>query len=220
MSQSDDQGRSETPPPASAGGAPYGDPGYGQQFATPASYGQHHPGPYGWPEGHDPEYRHHGTPAAPARPGGVVTAAVLGFLFGALGALVSVVTIVVGAVASAANPDVDEELPGIGSVAGFIGGTLVVVGLLALLWTVVMIWGSVWALTGRSRVLLLVGGSIAVALTLIGVLGIVADPAGTGAADVVVNLLFLLAAVAIVILLATKRAAAFFAAHRYQRTGR
>ena len=38
-------------------------------------------------------------------------------------------------------------------------------GLLALAWTIVMIWGSVRALSGRSRVLLIVGGSIAIFTT-------------------------------------------------------
>ena len=63
------------------------------------------------------------------------------------------------------SADVEETIPGFSSVAGSIGGVLIVFGLLALAWTVIMIWGSIRALTGRSRVLLLVGGSIALAFT-------------------------------------------------------
>ena len=58
---------------------------------------------------------------------------------------------------------------------------------LALVWTVVMIWGSIWALTGRSRVLLLVGGSIALAFTLIGFLGNLTDGGNSGAGGVAVQ---------------------------------
>ena len=93
---------------------------------------------------------------------------------------------------------------------------LIVVGLLALVWTVVMIWGSVWALSGRSRVMLLVGGSIGLAFTLIGFLGSVGDNNSSGG-GIVVNLLFLLAAVAIVVLLSLPPAAQFYAAHRARR---
>ncbi|MDK3257694.1 hypothetical protein [Blastococcus capsensis] len=100
--------------------------------------------------------------------------------------------------------------------AGAVGGALLVVGLLAMVWTVVMIWGSVWALTGRSRVLLLVGGSVALVVAVLGMLG---SLAGSGAADIVGNLLFLLASAAIVVLLSTKSATQFFTAHRYRRTG-
>ena len=47
----------------------------------------------------------------------------------------------------------------------------IALGLICLVWTVLMVWGSVWALTGRSRVMLLVGGSIALAFTLFGLIG-------------------------------------------------
>ncbi|MGY2084697.1 hypothetical protein [Blastococcus sp. SYSU DS0539] len=241
MSQSDDQGRSE-PSPYGPGGGPehgqppygqqnppqqygqqqygqprygqeqygqpqYGQPGYGQQYGTPAPYGQQYPQQYG----------QYGPTGVPAKPGGVVTAAVLGFVYGAFGLLVSFFTIVVGVAASGADMSLDEEIPGLGSVAGAVGGVLLVVGLLALVWTVVMIWGSVRALTGRSRVLLLVGGSIALVFTAFGFLGSLVDG---GTADIVVNLLFFLAALAIVVLLSLKPSAQFFAAHRYRRTGR
>jgi hypothetical protein len=93
---------------------------------------------------------------------------------------------------------------------------LIVFGIIALAWTVVMIWGSVWALTGRSRVMLIVGGSIALALTLIGFLGSLGDNNTTGG-GIVFNLLLLLAAIAIVVLLSLKPSADFFAAHRARR---
>ena len=123
----------------------------------------------------------------------MITAAVLGFIFGALGVLV-----VAGLHRRRRGRhrccgDADEEIPGLGGVAGAWAGSLIVVGLLALAWTVVMIWGSVWALTGRSRVLLLVGGSIALALTLFGFLGSLGDTA-TGGGGIVFNLLLLVAA--------------------------
>ena len=146
----------------------------------------------------------------------MIIAAVLGFVFGAFGVLVSLGGIIGGAVASGAADSADEEIPGFGAVAGAVGGVLIVVGLLALAWTVVMIWGSVWALSGRSRVMLLVGGSIALAFTLIGFLGSLGDDS-TGGGGIVFNLLFLLAAVAIVVLLCLPPAAQFFAAHRARR---
>lgn len=243
MSQSDDQGRSESYPHGPGGdpnygrpaygeqhdapqqyGQPpqpqYGDPSYGQQqFTTPMPYGQQQPQQYGQPAGYGVPYGQYGTSAVPAKPGGVVIAAVLGFVFGAIGVLVSFFMIIVGAAASGAGDELDQELPGFGSVAGAVGGALLVFGLLALVWTVVMIWGSVWTLTGRSRVLLLVGGSIALALTAISFIGSLADAADSGAGNVVVNLVFLLAALAIVVLLSMKPAAQFFAAHRFRRTG-
>jgi uncharacterized membrane protein len=80
-----------------------------------------------------------------------------------------------------------------------------------------MIWGSVWALTGRSRVMLLVGGSIALALTLFGLIGNLSDASNVGAGSVIFSALFFVAAVAIVVLLSTKNAGAFYAAHRARR---
>ena len=183
---------------------PYGQPGYAQQYGQ-QGYGQ--PQPYG----------QYGQGAVPAKPGSVVTAAVLGFVFGAIGVLISLVAIFAGAVASGAGSDLDEEIPGFGAVAGAVGGVILVFGLLALVWTVVMIWGSVWALTGRSRVMLLVGGSIALAFTLIGLIGNLSDADTAGAGGIITSLLFFLAALAIVVLLAMKPAAAFFAAHRARR---
>jgi hypothetical protein len=248
MSQSDDQGRSESNPnpygqpqqygsPTEPQGQQYGQPQYGQQqwgqpqesgqqqYGQPQQYGQQqqYPQQYGqqqagypqqYQQGYAPQgYGQYGTSATPARPGHVITAAVLGFIFGALGVLGSLVLIIGGAAASGVD---DDELPGFGAVAGAVGGVLIVVGLLILAWTVVMIWGSIWALSGRSRVLLLVGGSIGLAFTLLGFLGSLGDDT-QGGGSVVLNLLFLLGALAIVVLLSLKPAADFFAAHRARR---
>jgi len=246
MSQSDDEGRSESSPYGQgppAGGGPYGQPQYGQeqqpygqptpyeppqqgqpQYGQPSPYGQQYDpaSPYGQQQygqqqyGQSPygQYGPYGQSAVPARPGGVVTASVLGLILGALGVLVSLVLIVLGAAAT--NSDT-AAIPGLEEFAGVVGGVLIVVGVLALAWTVVMIWGSVWALTGRSRVLLLVGGAIALGLTLLGFLANLSDSSNTTAGGVFWNVLMLAAAIAIVVLLSLKPAADFYAAHRARR---
>jgi hypothetical protein len=263
MSQSDDQGRSESTPygQGPTGGGQYGQPQPGQgsqhgeqqpygqqpygqpqpygeqqqpygqpyeqqQYGQPAPYGQAQygqPSPYG--QQYDPAqqygqqggYGQYGQSGVPAKPGGVVTAAVLGFIFGALGVLVSLALIVGGAAASGAAGSAEEDILGLGAVAGAVGGVLIAFGVVALVWTVVMIWGSVWALTGRSRVMLLVGGSIALAFTLFGFLSNLSDSSSAGAGGIFWSLLVLAAALAIVVLLSMKPAADFFAAHRARR---
>jgi hypothetical protein len=182
---------------------PYGQPGYAQQY-----------GQGGYAEQYGQQY---GQGGVPAKPGGVVTAVVLGFVFGAIGVLFSLLLLFAGALASGAGNDLDNEIPGFGDVGDAVGGVLLVFGLLALAWTVVMIWGSIRALTGRSRVMLLVGGSIALAVTLLGLIGNLADAGTVGPGSIVVSLLFFLAALAIVVLLSLKPATAFFAAHRARR---
>ncbi len=250
MSQSDDEGRSESSPYGQgppAGGGQYGQQQYGQeqqpygqptpyeppqqgqsqygqpQYGQPSPYGQQYDpaSPYGQPYGQQQygqqpygQYGPYGQSAVPARPGGVVTAAVLGFILGALGVLVSLVLIVLGAAAT--NSDT-EVIPGLEEFTGVVGGVLIAVGVLALVWTVVMIWGSVWALTGRSRVLLLVGGAIALGLTLLGFVANLGDTSNTTASGVFWNVLMLAAAIAIVVLLSLKPAADFYAAHRARR---
>ena len=203
----------------------YGQPQYGQpQYEQQPSYGQPAygqqqypaPAPYGGQYGQQPAYGQYGTSAVPARPPHVVVAAVLGFIFGALGVLASLFLLIGGALASGAAGSADEEFAELGAFAGVLGGAFIVGGLLALAWTVVTIWGSVWALTGRSRVMLLVGGSIALVFTLIGLLGSAGDSSSTGG-GLVVNVLFVVAALAIVVLLCLKPAADFFAAHRARR---
>jgi hypothetical protein len=191
----------------------YGQPEYGQQqYGAPAPYGAQ----YGQPAYGQPAYGQYGDSAVPAKPPHVIIAAVLGFIFGAFGVLISLFSIIIGAVASGSANSADKDIPGLGAVAGAVGGVLIVVGLLALAWTVVMIWGSVWALRGRSRVMLLVGGSIALAFTLIGFFGSIGGSDNTGG-SIVFNLILLVAALALVVLLCLRPAAQFFAAHRARR---
>jgi hypothetical protein len=215
-------------PPQQAGQQYGQQPQYGQQQYgnTPAPYGQQQPAAYGQQYAQQPAYGQqygasgygqYGQTAVPAKPGGVITAAVLGFLFGALGVIFSLVAIFAGAVVGGASSSADEEVPGLGAFGGAIGGAIIVVGILMLIWTVVMIWGSVWALTGRSRVMLLVGGSIALAFTALSFFGNIGNIDEVGGGSVVVSLLFFIAALAIVVLLSMKPAAQFYAAHRARR---
>src|SRR5215207_2254707 len=274
MSQSDDEGRSESSPyggqgssssqqygqspqygtPAEPGGQQYGQPQYGQpgygqqsgqqsgqesgqqygqqygqqpaygqqQYGTPAPYGdQYGQQPaygqqYGQPQQYGQAYGQYGTTGTPARPPGVIVAAVLGFIFGAFGVLASLGLILGGAFLGSFFGSLEDEA-GVDGAGAAITGIFVFIGILALAWTVLMIWGSVWALTGRSRVMLLVGGSIAVVLTLIGFLSGLSDSSNTTGGGIVVSLLFVLAALAIVVLLSMKPSAAFYAAHRARR---
>ncbi|SFL50177.1 hypothetical protein [Geodermatophilus ruber] len=211
-------------------GQPHGapQPSYGQQYGQQPYGQQYQPSPYGqgqqygqqpgYPQqyGQQPGYGPYGQSAVPAKPGGVVTAAVLGFVFGAIGVIVTLFSIIAGAAVGGSATDIDD-IPGLEGLAGAIGGVLLVFGLITLAWTVVTIWGSVWALTGRSRVMLLVGGSIALAVTLFGLIGNLSEADVNGAGGVVTSLLFFLAALAIVVLLSMKPAANFFAAHRARR---
>ena len=200
-------------------GQPHGQPGYPQQYGQPGGSGQYPPqGQYG-------QYGQYGQTAVPARPTPVVVSAVLGFVFGAFGVLMSLGLLLGGAVFGtvfedlvASDPAFDDVDTG-GVDTGEITGVLVVMGVLALAWTVLMIWGSVRALTGRSRVLLLVGGSIAVAVTAVFLLGVLSglSTGGVGGGEVVFSLLLFLAALAIVVLLCLRPAAQYYAAHRARR---
>jgi hypothetical protein len=197
------------------GQSQYGQPPYGQpQYGQPPAYGQQ----YGYAQqyGQPQPYGQYGTSAVPARPAGVTTAAVFGFIFGALGVLASLGLILGGAFFGSLFDDLAQNDTSAAGAADVVTGVFVFFGIVALAWTVIMIWGSVWALTGRSRVMLLVGGSIALAVTL---LGLVAGLGGSGstAGGIVTTLVFVLAALAIVVLLASKPAAAFYAAHRARR---
>jgi hypothetical protein len=194
---------------AAAYGQQYGQqPAYGQQYGQQPAYGQQY-GAAG--------YGQYGQTAVPAKPGGVITAAVLGFLFGALGIIVTLLAFFAGAVASGVGSAADEQIPGLGALGGAIGGAIIVFGVLALVWTVVMIWGSIWALTGRSRVMLLVGGSIALVFSALSFFGNLGNADQVGAGSIIVSLLFLIAALAIVVLLSLKNAGQFYAAHRARR---
>jgi hypothetical protein len=192
--------------PQQYGQQPYGQQQYGQEVAPAYTYGQQMPSSYGsYPAGG----------AGERRPGGVITAAVLGFLFGALGILATLGLFFVGAIASGASTS--TSIPGLSAFAGAVGGILIVVAVLALAWTVVMIWGSVWALTGRSRVMLLVGGSIALALCAFSFFGALADLDNTSTSSIIWALVTFLAALAIVVLLSVPAAGRWFAARRAAR---
>lgn len=230
MTQPDDDRPASRPTEPQPG---YGQPAYGQdqygqpQYGQPPAdqqYGQQYgqqpyeQNPYAQPQYGQPAYGQYGAPqpygqygAAPSRPGLVIGAAVLGFVFGAFGIIVTLGAIFLGAAAGSVGSDAPA---GFDEFADAAAGIAIVLGLLALTWTVVMIWGSVWALTGRSRVLLLVGGSIALFFTTLGFLGSLGSTSG---GDVVVNLLLFLAALAIVVLLSLSPSAQFFAAHRARR---
>jgi hypothetical protein len=236
MTEHENDSRNDTTPSAQP---PYGQPAqygqpspYGQppqyqpqQYSQPAQYQQQQygqPNPYG-----QPAYGQYGAPnpyaqaAVPAKPAQVVVSAVLGFIFGALGVLATLVLFFIGVAATGASRGADSTIPGLGAISGAIGGVVIVIGILALAWTVLMIWGSVWALRGRSRVLLIVGGSISIATTGIGLLGSLGSmndaSSNNGPGGVLLSLLFFVVALAIVILLSMRSAGQFFAAHRARR---
>jgi hypothetical protein len=197
----------------------YGQPQYGQQpygqqqYPAPGAYGDQYTQPqpaYGQQYGQAPAYGQYGS-GQPARPGTVVTAAVLGFVFGALGVIITTLTLVAGSAASSVLESLTDDEATTGIFAA-----VIVFGLLLGVWTIITIWGSVRALTGRSRVLLIVGGSIAIVFTLFGLLASISDSA-SGSGDVVWSLLFLVAAIAIVVLLSVRSSANFFAVHRARR---
>jgi hypothetical protein len=205
-------------------GQPYGQPGYPPQYGQPGyppQYGQPGYGPYA-PQG---PYGQYGQTAVPARPTPVVVAAVLGFVFGAFGVLMSLGLLLGGAVFGTVFDDLVasdpafEDIDTSGIDTGQITGLLVALGVVALIWTVLMIWGAVRALTGRSRVLLLVGGAIAVAVTALLLVGVLSgvSTGGAGGGEVVFALLLFLAALAMVVLLCLRPAAQYFAAHRARR---
>ncbi|SDO23456.1 hypothetical protein SAMN05660199_01594 [Klenkia soli] len=225
----------------SYGSGSYGQSGYGQSSYGQSSYGQ--PDPYAQPQpyaGYDQSAAHQQQgyqpagygqqpygygPAAPAKPGAVITAAVFGFVFGAFGVLASLgllvfVAFAIGAGAGSLD-DLNDIAPGLGNVVGAAVGIGVVVTLVVVAWTVITIWGSVWALTGRSRVMLVVAGSISIVTTGFGLVGNLANLGdgfgSTSGGDVVLSLVFFGVAVAIVVLLCLAPSAQFFAAHRARR---
>jgi hypothetical protein len=211
------------------GQPPQGQPEYGQPAYGQPAYGQPDYGrpPYGQPgyaqQYGQPPYRQ----TQPARPGTVITAAVLGLVHGALGLLATVLFLAGGAIIDDLIGVVEETDPTVNAgdlstQVDSVRAVLVVVALLALAWTVVMVWGSVLALRGRSRVLLLVGASIAVAATglvfLFGLIGLASDPGADGQVGGVTFLLvFFLASLAMLVLLCLRSAGQYFAAHRQRR---
>ena len=198
-------------PQPGAGQPRYGQPEYGQ-YATPqyvaAPHGQQPTG-----SGPVPGYAH-APGSRPAKPGSVVTAAVLGFVWGAIGVLVTLGFVIAGvggsSIVEALATTSDEAQVG----ARFVTGVAVFFALLALAWTVLMIWGGILALTGRSRVLLIVGGSLAIAATGLYFLVVLANASQIGAGGITVTFLLVAVSVLIVVLLCLRAAGRFFAAHR------
>jgi hypothetical protein len=222
--------RWQAPPSAPPSAPPqYGQPQYGQPQYGPPQYGQQwSPQPYGQaqPYAQSPYGQQQYGPAPygaaqPARPGAVITAAVLGLVLGALGLLVTVGLLVGGAlIDDLADAFQDPSLDT--GVANDVRAVLVLLAVLALAWTVVMVWGAVLALRGRSRVLLLVGAAISVAATGLFFLGSLVSatqpPSEDGAAGgVLFTLVLFLAALATLVLLCLRSAAQFFAASRQRR---
>ncbi len=243
MSTHDDEPRPGAAPPAGQPAPQYGQqpwygaggqsgyPQYGQpQYGQPGGYGQYAPqGPYGqYSQGPYGPYGPYGPSPVPERPTPVVVASVLGFVFGALGALTALAFLLGGALLGTVLEDVIASDPTLADVdAGEIGEVTDVAlafaigaGIAALVWTVLMIWGSVRALTGRSRVLLLVGGGIAVAMTALLLVSILAglSTGEVGGGGVLFALVPFLGAVAVVVLLCLRPAAQFYAAHRARRS--
>ena len=208
----------------------YGQPAYDQQYGQqygqqpaygqPAPYEQQYPQQYGQQQyGQQSAYaQQYGqyAGAVPSRPGGVIIAAVFGFIFGALGVLSTVGFIIVGAVAGGVSGSADNTIPGLGSIAGAAAGVFIFFGILALAWTVLTFWGSAWALSGRSRVMLLVAGSISVVTTGFAFFGSLGNN-NSNAAGIIIGLVLFLMSVAIVVLLSMRPAGEFYAAHRARR---
>jgi hypothetical protein len=208
----------------------YGQPSYGQPSYGQPSYGQpdHGQNPYGQPTYGQPDQGQfgYGQPyggGQPARPGTVITAAVLALVLSAFGLLTTVLLLVGGALIDDLVDSLDQSSDGSGSDGvGSVQLVLVLMALLALAWTVVMIWGSVLALKGRSRVLLIVGASISVAFTGLFFLGSIAGAASESGDDgqttgVLFLLVLFLAALATLVLLCLRSSAQFFAVHRQRR---
>ena len=231
MSQSDDPGRPGHPhdaPGQPPYGQPpqYGQPPYGQppQYGQPAygqpAYGQPQYGPpaYGPPPyGQDPygSGGQYGSMGAPSRPASVVVASVLGLISAALGLLATLVLVVGGAEFLEFEEQFGGQLSG--DERATLTAVIIMFGLVAGIYTVLMVLGSILALTGRSRVPLIVGGSLSIAFTALSFLG---SLAGGDAAGVLGLLAALAASIAIVFLLCLRPSTDFYAAHRARRTGR
>jgi hypothetical protein len=177
---------------------PYQQPG----APYPHVPGPYAPGPYG--------------PPLPTAPAAVVTATVLSFLVGAFGVLGTGLVILVGPVLFGLAAGVEDSDARTAVAIG--GGLTLVVGLLMLCWTVAMIWGGVRALRGRGRTLLIVAGSISLALMLLSFLSTVTDEFVAPGA-VAFTVVFLLVSAAIVVLPCLSPSSRFFAAHRARRGG-
>jgi hypothetical protein len=197
-----------------AGSSPAQYGGYGQQ---PAQYGS-----YGYPAGAG--YGQYGGSVVPSKPAGVTIAAVLGFVLGALGVLFTLGIAFGGAAIVGFSGEFEDQLEAegvdVGGAGAAFGAVFIFLAVLALIWTVLMIWGAIWALTGRSRVLLIVGAAIAIAFTGLITVAALSDVQSSGAGGALFFLACLVASIAIVVLLAMRPAADYFAAHRARRAAR
>lgn len=97
--------------------------------------------------------------------------------------------------------------------AGAVSGIIIFLALVFVVIAVIMIWGSVLAVTGRSRVLLIVGASILTAFGLFGFLGSL-DNAGTDTGGVIFQLVGLVMSILIIVLLSIGSASQYFASKR------
>lgn len=174
-------------------------PGYGQQPPGPPGYGQ--------PQGYQQPYGY-GRP--PSRPAAVTTAAVFGFILGAL-AVLSAIGLFVGTSFFVGVNDAGTGL------ANALAGVFIVIALLFLIIAVLLIWGSVLAVSGRSRVLLIVGASLVAAFGLIGFVGSLGDSTQTDTGGIILQLILTLVAILIVVLISLAPAGQYFAAQRARR---
>jgi hypothetical protein len=110
----------------------------------------------------------------------------------------------------------EDAIPGLGSVAGAAAGVLIFVAILALAWTVLIFWGSVWAVSGRSRVMLLVLGSVSIFTTGLSFFGSFGSN-NSNAVGIIIALVLFAMSIAIVVLLSMRPASVFFGARRAMR---
>jgi hypothetical protein len=184
-------------------------PAYGQYPSQ--GYGQQYQATSGYPA---PTYGQYGQVEPARRSGGVVTASVLGFIWGALGVIVTIAFVFIGA----AGGSFLNSLVGDTGVGRAFAGAFIFLGILALAWTVVMFWGSAWALSGRSRVMLIVGGSIAIATTGFSFFGSLGGRSNAG--GIILALVLFVFSIVMVVLLSRRDAAAFYAYKRSLRAPR
>lgn len=189
-----------TQPTAAQDGA-----GYAQQYGQGYGYGQ--------PYGYAPQ-----TAAATPRPGSVVAAGVLGFLWAALGFILTLYLLTKGSQANDYASTGNQFFPGLGDVISGFAGYLFAMAFYGLLWTVLMIWGGIWAIGGRSRVGLMVGGSVAIGDTGFLCFLVLANPSVTPSGYLLVVIAAFAISIFIVAALCTRSAAEFFAAQRAPRT--
>lgn len=203
--QFDQQSGYNQPPAASGYGTGY-DAGYGQSSGPAGNYPAYAQN-YGAPA-YAQNYAYGGG-QPPSRPGIVITAAVLGFVVGAL-AVIAAIALFAG---GSTLVGVDDGGTGL---AGSFVGILVFLGVLVLAIAVIMIWGSVLAVTGRSRVLLIVGSSILTALALISLLGALGSDQ-SDSSGVISALVLLVISVATLVLISLSPSGQYFAAVRARR---